>query len=87
MSKNADPSASGSVILHKTMCSLLTNDGRAANGGNALEEEKETEGVGELVKSEQVHQHHAGQPHVGAARHPEYCAVYSLRKKKNRQRN
>ena len=57
---------------------IHTDDRGPDDGGNALEEEEEAEGVGELVEAEQVDQHHARQPHVGSARHPEHGAVDRL---------
>ena len=45
---------------------VFTNKRGSDDGGDALEEHDKTEGVGELVQGEQVHQDHGREANVGA---------------------
>lgn len=56
----------------------LTTEGRPDDGSYALEEQHETEGVGKFLHTEQVNQHHGGEPHVRSWRAAEYRGVHNL---------
>ncbi len=48
--------------------SFITNDGRAHDGCDALEEKQQAKGVGQLVKAEEVDEDDGGQADVSSGR-------------------
>ncbi len=48
------------------MTSFITNDGRAHDGCDTLEEKKKAKGVGQLVKAEEVDENDGGQADVSS---------------------
>jgi len=65
----------GRVLDPKLLDLEPTSDGRTYEAGDALEEQQQAEGIGQLVQSQQIHQDHRGQAHIGSNREAEGDAV------------
>ena len=69
------------LFLYAIVSLLLTYDGRTNYRGDSLEEEKKSEGIGELVKAEEVHKDNRSEPNICARRDAKNSAIKRLTSK------